>query len=192
VSLLLEPVESRLVAVLESNRGGSGMSADAAARAIPAGWFRRVQKGAPLRDGGVPPEHFDRGYQVEWGELGGVTPERNAMDSTRLSEAVARLEVGYVYGPEWDGLIHAVPGEEASPSLSVTIARMRALSDAESRIVRALEFPEIVTGSTGGVTIFRVRRIGRTRVEDLGGGRLVATTDLAVSFQWDATQSWVP
>jgi hypothetical protein len=191
VSLLLEPVESRLVAVLESNRGGSGMSADAAARAIPVGWFRRVQKGAPLRDSAVPPEHFDRGYQIEWLSIGDDPDPANGLDSTSLRRAVFTLEVGYVYGPEWDGLIHAAPGETASASLSVTIARMRALSDAE-RIYRALSFSEIVTGSDIDPAIVAIWRDGPSAVEDLGGGRLACVTPYRALLLVSATASYAP
>jgi hypothetical protein len=191
VSLLLDPVEGRLVAVLESNRGGSGMSADAAARAIPAGWFRRVQRGAPLRDPGLAVEAFDRAYQFEWLSIGDDPDPANGLDSTSLRRVTFTLAVGYVYGTDFASFVHRVPSESTSQADSAPRARMRALSDAE-RIYRALSFNEIVTGDGLDPAIVGIWRDGPSAVEDLGGGRLACLTPYRALILVSAAGSYAP
>ena len=60
-------LRNRLLAIVCDARGADGsLGADALAKSIPLGRFRRAQDGAPLRDPAYPAGALDRAVRVDW------------------------------------------------------------------------------------------------------------------------------
>lgn len=181
---LLDPVEARIVAILESARGSSGLGADAAARYFPSGRWRRSTYAAPLTDPGYPSGDFDRSYDIEWTGLGEEPDPQNALDPTQFREFSFSLNVGFAYGKEVPQFISTTGSEVAATA--ATLPRKRALSEMD-RALKALTFPAIFedTALMTGVALFELVRAKGTKVtlQDLGGGRMIATAQMEVTLE---------
>lgn len=173
---ILDALETRIVSIMEQNRGGTGMSSDAAARALPDARWRRSVDNAALRDPRYEPTAFDRAYELDWSAIGDFPDVENPLDGTTLRELWLNLNVGHAYGVAASNQVDIASGTFEDAATSVINAKKRALSDAE-RIKRALTFSEIFSGALGSsITWVGCVRRGRTTTEDLGGGKLLSVT----------------
>jgi len=176
-------LRDRVLAVLVDGRGADGaFGAEAQARAIAVGRFRRAADNAPLADPSYPPEAFDRAVQLDWLEGEDLDGMQNPLDLDQLLSARFSLTHGCVYGPALAPWAMLYGSEVAADA--VRAARERALDDAQ-RIKTALHWVHglLRDGTeTDPVPIACVRQ-GATTFQDLRDGRLVATSFYALTFR---------
>lgn len=189
---LLDAPEARLLAILTSGRGTSGMGSEAAARAIAADFFRRFPSNAPAGEDRVGAESIDRGLELEWADLGDVPAADNELNGVQSRVCRVNVRVTYAYGPEADNFVVTQGSESAS--VVVLNARKRALSDAEV-IRRALCFPVLFqdTGAeTSDPVIYNVTRVGRAATAIVGPGRLECVSPFDVEIQYTTLSAHAP
>ena len=187
---LFDDVEDRVHAVVCTGRGTSGMSSDAAARAITTAQFRRPTTDASVRDPAYPAEEFDRAVQIEWLAVGDVNDVSNEYDGTAIRTARCNLLVGYFAAPALSALARILGSETAAGA--VTHWRRRALGDAE-RIKRALCFAEIASGTLSStVEWVGCTRDGETTLEELGEGRALSITPLRITLAYPLATAFTP
>lgn len=186
-------LETRLYAILCDGRGAdSSLGADALAKSIPVGRFRRAKDLAPLRDGTYPPEFFDRAVLIEWigdaDDNGGAI--NNPLDNAQICLARLAVTSAVLYGTAVDSFLSLTSGET-----STTVAlqpRTRALNDAR-RILRALACPDLLRGGTAiDPAPLACVREGGTSVEDLGDGRLVCVSTMSLRYAVDNASNYDP
>lgn len=181
----LDALEARIVAILESARGSSGLGADAAARYFPSGRLRRSADNYPLRDARYPGESFDRSYEIEWLASGDDPDPENPRDGQLTERVRLNVNVGFVYGDALAPFVATTGGEVASTA--VQHVAKRALSEMR-RVARALTLSDIFQAVGDDPEIEDIRAAGDTVVADLGEGRLLGTVPL-VAFVCCASAS---
>lgn len=187
---LFDDIEDRIHAVLCQGRGTSGMSGDAAARALTAAQFRRPTTDASVRDPAYPEEEFDRAVQIEWLAVGDVNEASNEYDGVANRVARCNILVGYFAAPSLSGLACILGSETAAGA--VTHWRRRAMGDAE-RIKRALCFSEIPSGTLAStVEWIGCVREGETTLEELGEGRALSITTYRINFEYPLATAFTP
>lgn len=185
---LLDTLETRIVAMMESAYDGTGA---ATGRAITAGVFRRSAQNAPLRDPSYPIGDMDRAYELEYLSISDEPDApTNPFDGVSLRTIVLALNIGYVYGVNAANQVSKTGSEDKA--VSVLHARKRALSDAET-VYRAMGYGPIFSGSlTGGITWCECVRDGATTVNDLTGGRLLSVTRYRIVIEITNTTAYTP
>jgi len=189
---LLDAPEARLLAILTSGRGASGMGAEAAARAIAADFFRRFPSNAPAGEDRVGSESIDRGLELEWVDLGDVPAADNELNGVQSRACRVNVRVTYAYGPEADNFVVAQGSESAGTV--VLNARKRALSDAE-KIRRALCFPTLFQDAgveASDPVIYNVTRVGSATVALVGPGRLECVSPFLVEIEYTTLTAYAP
>lgn len=178
-------LRDRLLAIVVDARGADGsLGADALAKHIPAGRFRRAHQGAPLRDAAYPAGAFDRAVRVDW--LSEADDgANNPLDDPHFYAARVSVTHAVVYGAALPAAVSPAAGETRA-----TVAlqpQERALMDAR-RIRRALGCPDLLraSGDTDPVPLSCVRE-GDTILEDLGNGRMLAVT--AYTLRWQSNNA---
>ncbi len=171
----LAATQARLRAVIEGRGFDGSLGAEAQARALRTGAFRRCLQ--PLREDGssIDGSLFDRAYfdRLDLGPFNGL-PRNTRADRAQYS-ARYTLEIGYLAGHALAPTAHKSPGTEDATA-AVRDAEIRAQSDARN-IALALEWNELHGNDTEPV-IEAVQLATPPTVERLGNGRLV----LALSF----------
>ncbi len=188
---LLDPVETRLVAILEGARGLSGLGTTATERHIPVGRLRRSADAQSLRDPAYPIEQFDRAYELLWDEGGDGEHPENSVDPLTLRWLSLDLLVGHVYAVARDEFVAPGAGTTEVATASVRAVRLVAQSLAE-RIKRAVELPAIFVDATTDPRLVDCTRVGSTRIEDLGRGRLVSVTRYRVLVERLSSSNYDP
>lgn len=184
----LSAVETRLDAILASGRGTDGsLGADAQARAIPAGTFRRQADNAALDDPGFPAEAFDRAYILRFTSAAPDPSTNNPYQSPQFSRLSLVITVGYLYGAALPAFVDAQGTE--TQATSVYRADRRALSDGW-RIERALVFPPLRGLDTDPTMVVCNR--SSTTWQDLGGGRSLGVTTMELVLQADVLSAYGP
>jgi hypothetical protein len=192
MALLLDPIETRIDAVMTAARGtGGGFTPLAQSLAIPTGWYRRVPGGASVRDEALELAAFDRSYSVDWTSIADDPDPGNLYDTNALRMVRFDLVLGFLYGADHAEYIHRAPSISEPKALVLPAAKRRALSEAE-RVYRALSFGEIVQGTDIDPQIVAVWRDGPSTIEDLRGGRLVCTTPYRVQIYAATAGSYAP
>ncbi len=197
---LLDPIEDRIVAILECERGRFAIdgtvpfapTTDTLARYFPSKRLRRSSYAAPLIDPAYPAGSFDRSYDIKWTTLAEDPDPQNPLDSTQEVELGFDLDVGFAYGRETPQFVSLVGTEVALDA--ATFARKRALSEMH-RILRSLTFPAIFDGDLGqSMTFVEMTRALNTKVtlDDRGGGRLIATASMAILIEVPTGTSFDP
>lgn len=194
MSQLLDLVDARIVAVLESARGSTGLGADAAARYYPSGRLRMSAYAAPLIDPAYPPGLFDRSYEISWTGIGEDPDPQNPLDGSELIACSCDVIIGIAYGKENPQFISTTGTEVATAA--ATKWRKRALSEIH-RAMRALTFPAIFEDtnlSSSGIALIECVRTKGTKstVQDLGGGRALVTTSLEILLEVPTATSYDP
>lgn len=190
MTLLLSPVQDRLVAVLAQGRGASGtISPDATPRAIPSGYFRYTR--APLTDVGLSVSAFDRGLSLRWVASRDGIPPNSPLYSFEEQEFGVEVCVGYLVGDAQTPAVHKLTASESATD-AVQLARMRALSDARM-IERALGYYELTTGAldAAGTAIIDVFRAGDVRFEETVTSRLMCVQPFTVKVWVSNTAAYV-
>lgn len=176
-------LRDRIGAVVVDGRGADGsLGAEAQARAIPVGRFRRAAENAPLRDASYPPEAFDRAVQLDWLDDGDLEGVNNPLNLNQLLTARLSITHGVVYGPALASWAMLLAGEVAADA--VRGAKERALNDAE-RIKIALHWGNglLRDGTETDPVPVACVRTGATSLVDLGNGRLVVTSIYELTFR---------
>lgn len=187
---LTDPLEARVVAILEGARGVDGsLGTDAQNRAMAAGQWRRSANSAPLDDANYPRTMFDRAYEIAWASIADDPDPSNDNDGTAVKWLEFDLHVGFVYGAADDAMV-ATAGSE-SGTTAVLAAKARALSECE-RIKRSLTFYGLVADNTTAPRILDCKRLGASEVRDLGGGRLLGVTRYRFVVEYDNTAGYAP
>lgn len=184
-------LEGRLYDIMVNGRGANGaLGADALAKSIPVGRFRQARMNAPLRDATYPSVDFDRAVFVEWLADADDPTINNPIDSPQHREARVAICNAVTYGNAVTDFLVLTGSEVASTVIDQP--RQRALNDS-ARIQRALGNPDLLRGGTllDPAPLACVRE-GGTTIEDLGGGRMLATTVYALRYQMDNTQNYDP
>jgi len=134
-------LRNRLLAIVCDARGADGsLGADALAKSIPLGRFRRAQDGAPLRDPAYPAGALDRAVRVDWLSEADDEGGNNPLQAPHFYAARISVTHALLYGTALSAALSVASGETAA-----TVAlqpQERALMDAR-RIRRALAFPEL-------------------------------------------------
>lgn len=177
----LAATQARLRAVIEGRGFDGSFGADAQARALRTGTFRRVLQ--PLRedvDGSV----FDRAYfdRLDLGPYSGLP--RNTRANRAQYSARYTLEIGYLAGNALAPTVHKVPITEDA-TVAVRDAEIRAQSDARN-LALALEWNELHGNDTEPV-IEAVQLATPPSVERLGNGRMVLVLAFDVFLDASAT-----
>lgn len=188
MSLLLDPIEDRLSAILCDGYGLT-LSSHAAIVGFPEGRFRRSFGGAPLDDVSYAPEDVDRAIFWNWLEIGDDPDPSNEMDPWALRTAVVELWVGYMSGDGRVAQVSVAEGTSESADAAVRAARKRALGEADS-IRQALCWGEFWAGTDPA--IYNVTRDGRTSLRDLQGGKLLSVTRYAIGLQRSNSSRYDP
>lgn len=185
MATIFKPLDDRLAAILETGYG--------AARTIPADYFRRSADRQSLLDPAYPLEWFDRAYHLEYVGLRDHDRDKPAQTYAPawLVDVTVLLRVGYVYGAAFGPQSALAPASTETAAFAVLNQRARALSDAQ-RIWRAINYPDNVRTTTGDPLIADVKRVGDVALDDLGGGKLVATTTLLAILQLDPASAYLP
>lgn len=170
---LLDTAETRLVAVLEGERGKTGLGSLAAAKYIPAGWLRRSGNRAALRDPEYPIGEYDCAYELEWLASEDLPEPSNPFDGQLLRTVRLRINVGHLYGKGSSTFVDT--GASETGSTAVLNARKRAIVFAEA-VYGALSVPDIWQDYSADPALVDCVREGPTVIEDLGGGRLLSAT----------------
>lgn len=187
----LDSAETRLDAILAANRGGDGsLGAEATAVAIVASKYRRRARPTQLSDRGYPAEEFDRAYDLEWPASTDSPSANNAYQSPQFRTYTLRLTVGYLHGDLALEYVHLQPSSAETKAHAALRPYTRAQNDADE-IKQALEFPALYQVTGEDPFIASVTRLGETRVDPIGPGRLLATTLFAVEISW-ARGAWNP
>ena len=180
-------LETRLYDIMVNGRGVNGsLGADAQAKSIPVGRFRAARFNAPLRDTTYPSVDFDRAVFVEWLADADDPTINNPLDSPQHVAICNAVTYGNAVT---DFLVLA--GAESAATV-IDQPRQRALNDS-ARIQRALGNPDLLRGGTplDPAPLACVRE-GGTTLEDLGSGRMLATTVYALRYRLDNTQAYDP
>lgn len=192
MSQLLDLTEARLLAVLLSGRGSTGLGAGALARYYPADRLRRSPYAAPLIDPAYPAGSFDRAIEIQWTTLGQDPDPQNPLDGSELIRLGCTLNIGFAYGKETPQFISTTGSEVAETA--ATFVRRRAISEMH-RVLRALTFPAIFDGTlTSGMSLIECMREPKTQVTltDLGSGRLLASVQLTLLLEVPTATSYDP
>jgi hypothetical protein len=191
VSSAYATLETRLYDIMVNGRGVNGaLGSDALAKSIPVGRFRAARMNAPLRDTTYPSVDFDRAVFVEWLADADDPTINNPLDSPQHREARVAICNAVTYGNAVTDFLVLTSGEVAATVIDQP--RQRALNDS-ARIQRALGNPDLLRGGTplDPAPLACVRE-GGTTLEDLGSGRMLATTVYALRYQLDNTQAYDP
>lgn len=186
-----DAVEARVLAVVCSGRGADGsLGADAQARSITAGRFRKPANDASVRDPAYPAAELDRAVSVEWLSVED-DPDTlsNERDTKQLRQARFNLLVGYAAGIDASAFVHLASGTTETQAGAAAYPYRRALSDAE-RIRRALAWGPLVQGTTP--EIVQCVRDGATTLEPIDLGRVVAITPYRLTLEVDMTTTFDP
>ena len=177
-------LRNRLLAIVCDARGADGsLGADALAKSIPLGRFRRAQDGAPLRDPAYPAGALDRAVRVDWLSEADDEGVNNPLQAPHFYASRVSVTHAILYGSAISAAISVASGETAA-----TVAlqpQERALMDAR-RIRRALACPDLLRAAADSdpVPLACVRE-GETTLEDLGNGRLLAVSTYTLRWQSD-------
>ena len=190
MSDLYAHLRDRLTAIVVDGRGADGsLGAEAQARSIPAGRFRRASQNLPLRDPNYPGGAFDRAVRVDWLAESDDTPN-NPVNHPHFYVARVSVSHGVLYGPALAGATALASGESAS--VAVADYQERALSDAR-RIRRALACNALIRDAADTVSCpIGCFRDGETTLDDLGGGRLVVSSGLVFRYRLDNSDAGDP
>lgn len=194
MALILQAAEDQILALVCDGLGTAApYSTQAQRRAIPANRFRRTLASGPLRDVSYPAAQFDRAVFLDW-ITSADSPTDNPLTTVQLRAARVNVTVGYFQGQSPDNtaflqLITGTPGED--PVDALNNPRKRALSDGE-RIKRCLEFPELFENPASDPILVNCQREGPSRVEDLGGNRMLGVTTFVVLFEANSDQDYDP
>jgi len=193
VAYFLQPLEDRLVAILESNRGGAApFSAAAQGRAVTAKTFRRSADKMPLLDPEYPGDRFDSAYQLDYLSLGsGPEAYGNPLDAVSLRELTLVLRIGFVYGVALYRYVARAPASQEDAAVAVVDADLRALSLVE-KAVRAVTYPEIFTDTATDPALVDCTRVGPTTLEKNGSGQMIASTTLRIWLQMTNGSAYTP
>lgn len=184
----LSAVEARLDAILADGRGVDGsLGADAQARAITAGTFRRQSDNAALDDPSFPAESFDRAYVLRFVEAAPTPSTNNPFQSPQFQRITLVVSVGYFSAAAQQAIVDN-RGTETQAG-AIYRADRRAQSDGW-RIERALVFPDLRGLDTDPVMVECSRR--GTSWQDLGGGRSLGVTTLDMVLQATVTSAYGP
>lgn len=175
MALILDAVEAKFVAILESNLGGL-MPSPASVLAIPAGQFRRSEHDAPLTDPAYPKESLDKAYELgfdrdEFPEL------PNNLAGKMLWDSIVTLSIGIVYGDAATTFVSS-NGMQITAGSQVRTAKKFATS-LSMLVMQAITYPAIFTDNTTDPQLYDCQP-GPGRIVDVGGGRLVAQRDYTV------------
>jgi hypothetical protein len=184
-------LEARLYDIMVNGRGVNGaLGADALAKSIPVGRFRAARFNAPLRDTTYPSVDFDRAVFVEWLADADDPTINNPIDNPQHREARVAVCNAVTYGTAVTDFL-VLAGTEVAATV-IDQPRQRALNDS-ARIQRALGNPDLLRGGTplDPAPLACVRE-GGTTLEDLGSGRMLATTVYALRYQLDNSQAYDP
>ena len=175
-------LRNRVLAIVCDARGADGtLGAEATARAIPAGRFRRAVVGAPLRDANYPREAIDRAVRVDWIDDADFAEANNPRNVPQQFDARIAVTNAVVYGPGLSAFASLVGSEVAATT--VTEAQERALADAR-RIRNALHEPDLIRDSSDSEPIvIACTREGASTPEDLGDGRMLAVSVYVLRYQ---------
>ena len=178
----LAATQDRLRAVIEGRGFDGSLGADASARALRTGTFRRALQ--PLRED-VDGSLFDRAYfdRLDLGPDPSGSP-RNTRAQRAQYRARYTVEVGYLAGNALAPTVHKMPVAEDATA-AVRDAEVRAWSDARN-IALALEWNEIHGNDTEPV-IEAVQLVTPATVERLGTGRVLLTMSFDVFLDAQAT-----
>ena len=193
----LDGPKSRLDAVLAGGRGADGsLGSDATARSIPAGRFRPTPYESPIEDMAIHGATVDRSYVWIWLGIADEAVPNNDYNSVQIRRLRASLEIGYIYGApaQMSAFIDTASGTTESANTAVTVARTRALSDAE-RIRRALCFTALTANNgTGDIdpVVIGVTRDGESSVVDLSHGKLKSVTRYSIYINANGNTSYDP
>jgi hypothetical protein len=195
VAQLVDLIEARIAAILESARGSVDVTGfiatpDTIARYFPAARWRRSSYAGHLTDTSYPPGDFDRSYEIWWTELGEEPDPQNPLDGTELVSLAFDLNVGFSYGKEIPQFI-STTGTEVAATASTFVSR-RWVSEMH-RAIRALTFPAIAAGDLGtSISLIDMVRRGKVTQSDNGYGRLVATATIDVRIEIPTGTSYDP
>lgn len=182
------PIENRLQAILADGRGVDGsLGAEAQARAIVAGTFRRPSDNSDLADPNQPPETFDRGFVIRFRNIMSEPGTANPYNMPQFHRVDVAVSVGYLYSA---GVANAVnpKGTETANGAAVRPDR-RALSDGR-RIERAIRFGPL-RGSDTNPSMIAAFDFA-TAWQDLGGGRSLGVTTFTLQVESDETTAYGP
>ena len=189
MATFLATLENRIVAILESARGQSGLGSTAALRYIPTGRFRRAPNNSPIDDARLPIEAFDRAYEIDWLGITQNDEPHNMYDGKALHDVSFRLRVGFVYGEEIPQFSTTTGSESAT--VNVLNAKRRALEEVR-RIERALCLPDIYCSTSDSPSISLLFRLGEANLIDLGAGKLVVNITFRATLESDTDDSFDP
>lgn len=184
-------LRDRILAIVCDARGADGsLGAEAQARSIPAGRFRRAVTGAPLRDPDYPAGAFDRAVRLDWLAESDDADGNNPQDNPHFYVARVSVTNAVLYGAALSGALSTTTGETAA-TVALQVQE-RALMDAR-RIRRALACPPLIRSSsdTDPAPLACVRE-GETTIDDLGNGRALALTVYAYRYQLDNSAAGDP
>lgn len=184
-------LEGRLYDIMVNGRGANGsLGSDAQAKSIPVGRFRQARMNAPLRDTTYPSVDFDRAVFVEWLADADDPTINNPIDNPQHRVARVAICNAVTYGNAVTDFL-VLSGTESAATV-IDQPRQRALNDS-ARLQRALGNPDLLRGGTvlDPVPLACVRE-GGTTIEDMGGGRMLATTVYALRYQMDNATAYDP
>lgn len=184
-------LEGRLYDIMVNGRGANGsLGSDAQAKSIPVGRFRQARMNAPLRDTTYPSVDFDRAVFVEWLADADDPTINNPVDNPQHRVARVAICNAVTYGNAVTDFL-VLSGTESAATV-IDQPRQRALNDS-ARLQRALGNPDLLRGGTvlDPVPLACVRE-GGTTIEDMGGGRMLATTVYALRYQMDNATAYDP
>jgi len=188
-----QPIDStntRLVAILTQGRGTDGsLGAEAQTCSIPADRFRLALANAPLRDPSYDRAAFDRAVRLEYLSIEDADGPDNELDSVQMRALYVSIQAGYIEGADSVGSFAKLIGSETTAVAQT--ARVRALSDAE-RIRKAVTSPFLFPYDSTDPVLLSCDRQGRTEVEDLGDGRVIAATVYRVLYQANSDTTYDP
>lgn len=186
---ILDAVEARIVAILESNRGAAIAGVDSSIP-LPTGLFRRPVGGMSVRDERYPPKQLDRVYQLEWLTRRHAPAPQNPKDPWQRRMFRFRLDIAYAFGSVSSQYTHTTGAEVAATVAQV--ARKRALSESE-RVSRALTCPAIFQDAPGAdVTLVDCFEDGESSIELLPPTRLICGTPYLVWVSYRSTANLAP
>ena len=184
-------LETRLYDIMVNGRGANGsLGTDALAKSIPVGRFRQARMNAPLRDITYPSVDFDRAVFVEWLADADDPTINNPIDNPQHRVARVAICNAVTYGNAVTDFL-VLSGTESAATV-IDQPRQRALNDS-ARLQRALGNPDLLRGGTvlDPVPLACVRE-GGTTIEDMGGGRMLASTVYALRYQMDNASAYDP
>lgn len=181
---LVAVAQARILAILCDGRGADGsLGADAQARSIAAGTFRRVR--APLTDSATADELFHRGLYLRWPGLL-AKPAELRRNSRTMETARLDVSVGYVQGAATAqrDLVHVAPDSTDDAAAMALDPSVYAIGDGR-RVRIALEWHGLLFDGADTHKILDVQHEG-----DLS--ELVLSPTRSIWSQSFAVRLWSP